>query len=398
MSVALTEIVVGAVAGNIVALTLDAWINYIAGFGAILLTFLAGTEIDPKVVRKHFGASMSIGLMGFFAPYLGCMLFARYRLRLAVAAGADRRHLAVDDLGRGGLCGDDRDRLQPHRDRQDHPRRLLRQRSRHGAGAGPGLRQLQSAGSRCSPSCTVAVARGAAVDRAVASSRMVGNRVSEPEIKFVLLVLFGLGGLANLAKSEAVLPAYLVGMVLAPLFLANRELQNRIRVIAFAFLTPFYFLKAGSLIEAHALIASAGLIALFLGIKMATKFVGILPLTKAFKFDAARGHVHDAADVDGPDLRQHLGAVRPDQPHHRPGAIHDPGDRGDRQRRGADADRADLVPAEFQAARGGCLALGRRLFRHRHARHLVRLERREHLAGEAADLLDDTSPAARRRR
>ncbi|HXP13471.1 MAG TPA: cation:proton antiporter, partial [Stellaceae bacterium] len=80
ISVALVEIVVGAVAGNIIGLPLNAWINFLAGFGAILLTFLAGTEIDPKVVRKHFWASMSIGLMGFFAPYLGCLLFARYGL------------------------------------------------------------------------------------------------------------------------------------------------------------------------------------------------------------------------------------------------------------------------------------------------------------------------------
>jgi Kef-type K+ transport system membrane component KefB len=73
----------------------------------------------------------------------------------------------------------------------------------------------------------------------------LGGRTSEPEIKFIFLVLFALGGLANLGKSEAVLPAYLVGMALAPFFLANRELQLRMRAICFAFLTPFYFLNAG---------------------------------------------------------------------------------------------------------------------------------------------------------
>jgi Kef-type K+ transport system membrane component KefB len=102
-------------------------------------------------------------------------------------------------------------------------------------------------------------------------------------------VLFGLGWLANLGKSEAVLPAYLVGMALAPFFLANRELQLRLRAICFAFLTPFYFLKAGSLIEARALITGAALIGLFIAIKMFTKFVGILPLTRYFKFDKREG-------------------------------------------------------------------------------------------------------------
>ena len=119
--------------------------------------------------------------------------------------------------------------------------------------------------------------------------KRIGKRASEPEIKFFFLVLFGLGGLANLGKSEAVLPAYLVGMALAPFFIGQKQLQHRMRAICFAFLTPFYFLKAGSLIEANTLIAGAGFIAVFLAVKMTTKFVGILPLTRYFKFDKREG-------------------------------------------------------------------------------------------------------------
>ena len=78
ISVALIEIVVGSIAGNIVGLTLTSWVNFLAGFGAILLTFLAGTEIDARVVRKHFGASVSIGVASFLAPYLGVLLYAHY--------------------------------------------------------------------------------------------------------------------------------------------------------------------------------------------------------------------------------------------------------------------------------------------------------------------------------
>jgi Kef-type K+ transport system membrane component KefB len=117
----------------------------------------------------------------------------------------------------------------------------------------------------------------------------LGKRVSEPQTKFVALVLLFLGGLASIAGSEAVLPAYLVGMVLAPTFLRDRELPNRMRIVAFTILTPFYFLKAGSLVQAHAVVAAAGLIALYLAIKMATKFVGILPLTRFFRFEPREG-------------------------------------------------------------------------------------------------------------
>jgi Kef-type K+ transport system membrane component KefB len=119
----------------------------------------------------------------------------------------------------------------------------------------------------------------------------VGQRVSEPEIKFLLLILFALGGFATQVSSEAVLPAYFVGMALAPAFKHKTELAHRMRMIAFAVLTPFYSLKAGSLVDANVLVTSAGVIALFLvlGVKMLTKFVGILPLTRVFKFERREG-------------------------------------------------------------------------------------------------------------
>jgi Kef-type K+ transport system membrane component KefB len=113
----------------------------------------------------------------------------------------------------------------------------------------------------------------------------VGNRISEPQIKFILLVLFLLGGLGNMAKSEAVLPAYLMGMVLAPFFLKERVLAQRMRVIAFTFLTPFYFLKAGSLVKFETVVSAVGLILILLGVKMVTKFIGVWPLAKVFRFE-----------------------------------------------------------------------------------------------------------------
>jgi Kef-type K+ transport system membrane component KefB len=119
--------------------------------------------------------------------------------------------------------------------------------------------------------------------------KRLGTRVSEPETKFVALILLGLGGLATAAGSEAVLPAYLVGMALAPTFLAERELPHRMRIIVFSILTPFYFLKAGSLVEAYAVAQSIVLIAIFLAIKMVTKFIGILPLTVYHEFDKREG-------------------------------------------------------------------------------------------------------------
>jgi Kef-type K+ transport system membrane component KefB len=287
VSIALLEIIVGAVAGNVIDLTLTPWINYLAGFGAILLTFLAGAEIDVNVIRRNFGSTMSIGLMGFFAPYLGVLFFAHYvtgwlwpQAQIAgIALSTTSVAVVYAVMVETGFNNTEIGKI------------ILAACFVNDLGTVLALGVVFANYNIWMISFALAT-----LVVLLALPRVtpwffdwVGKRVSEPQIKFVLLALFLLGGMSNTAKSEAVLPAYLIGIVLAPVFLKDRELMGRVRVIAFTILTPFYFLKAGSLVRADVIVASASLILVYLGIKMLTKFVGILPLTKIFKFEPREG-------------------------------------------------------------------------------------------------------------
>jgi Kef-type K+ transport system membrane component KefB len=287
ISAALFEIVVGALAGNTVGLPLTPWIDYIASFGAIVLTFLAGTDIDPHVVKKNFASSVSIGLMGFFAPYLGCLLLARYGLGWPWPEA----QIAGIALSTTSVAVVYAVMVETGYNRTELGKIILAACFINDIGTVLALGLVFANYNVYLVSFAVATMVVMAVLPRIVPwlFERIGGRASEPEIKFIFLALFVLGGLANLGKSEAVLPAYLIGMALAPFFLKQKELQVRMRAICFAFLTPFYFLKAGSLIEAHALLAGAGLIALFLAMKMITKFAGILPLTRYFKFDRREG-------------------------------------------------------------------------------------------------------------
>ena len=287
ISAALFEIVVGALAGNTVGLPLTPWIDYIASFGAIVLTFLAGTDIDPHVVKRNLASSITIGLMGFFAPYLGCLLLARYGLGWPWPEA----QIAGIALSTTSVAVVYAVMVETGYNRTELGKIILAACFINDIGTVLALGLVFANYNVYLVSFAVAtIIVMAALPRIVPwLFERIGGRASEPEIKFIFLVLFVLGGLANLGKSEAVLPAYLIGMALAPFFLKQKELQLRMRAICFAFLTPFYFLKAGSLIEAHALVAGAGLIALFLAMKMITKFAGILPLTRYFKFDRREG-------------------------------------------------------------------------------------------------------------
>jgi Kef-type K+ transport system membrane component KefB len=287
ISVALVEIVVGAVAGNIGGLPIAPWVNFLAGFGAILLTFLAGAEIDPQVVRKHFWSSFSIGVVGFLAPYVGVLLVARF----AVGWPWPQAQIAGISLSTTSVAVVYAVMVETGFNRTEIGKIILAACFVNDLGTVFALGLVfarYDAWLALFVAATV-VALWLLAKFAPHLLDVLGNRVSEPQTKFVALVLLLLGGLASIAGSEAVLPAYLVGMVLAPTFIRNRELPNRMRIVAFTLLTPFYFIKAGSLVDARAVAGSAVLILLLLAIKMATKFLGILPLTRVFRFDPRDG-------------------------------------------------------------------------------------------------------------
>ena len=90
LSVAIIEILLGAVAGNLGMQTED-WMTYLAGFGGILLTYLAGTEIDTKLMKEKFKQCFLIGSLSFIVPFVGVFLYTYYvsswGLQAALIAG-----------------------------------------------------------------------------------------------------------------------------------------------------------------------------------------------------------------------------------------------------------------------------------------------------------------------
>ena len=288
ISVALVEICVGVVGGNFLGLDPHSeWISFLAGFGAILLTFLAGAEIEPDVLRKYGKEALSIGLIAFFLPFLGTMAYAYYVAHWALQASM--------------ICGI-----------------ALSTTSVavvYAVMVETGFNETEL-GKLILAACFVndlgtVVALGAifanynywlivfAVVTVVVMFitpwfvrwflKIFNNHVSEPGIKLIFVLLFGLGWLATRANSEAVLPAYLLGLVVANIFKENREMVRHLRTATFALLTPFYFLKAGTIVSLPAIYMGFGLIVVLLLVKMATKFIGVYPLTKVFNLTGRTG-------------------------------------------------------------------------------------------------------------
>src|SRR6266498_675008 len=281
ISVAVVAMFVGVIGGNFLGFHSTPWIDFLATFGSGLLTFLAGAVIDPESLRKHLKPSLVIGGVSFLLPFLGAVAFAHYvvgwELHAAQIAGIALSTTSVAVvyavMVESGLSDSDLGKL------------ILAACFVTDLGTVLALGVLFASFNIWMVVFVVVTAlvlwKLPTVTRWVISHW--GSRVSEPEIKFVFLVLFFLGGLATTAKSEAVLPAYLVGLVIAGVFVRDKTLVHRMRSIAFALLTPFYFLKAGLYVSLPAVMAGLGLIVALLAVKMATKLIGVWPTSRAFQ-------------------------------------------------------------------------------------------------------------------
>jgi Kef-type K+ transport system membrane component KefB len=288
LSVALVEILVGAVLGNIPGLREHIQqtdvTTFLAGAGSLMLTFLAGAEIDPVSLRKHWKASLAIGAVSFLLPFLGAFAFCDFVLGWPLH-GAEIGGVALSTTSVAVVYAV---MIETGLNRQDLGKLILAACFVTDLGTVLALGGLFATyGWLLLVFVAVTVLTLLILPKA---TRFVidhfGHRVSEPEVKFLLVVLFGLGGLATAAGSEAVLPAYVAGLVVAGVFMNDRVLVDRIRSIAFAVLTPFFFLHAGLLISAPALVSGAGVIAMLFGVKMVTKLLGVWPTASALKVPA----------------------------------------------------------------------------------------------------------------
>jgi Kef-type K+ transport system membrane component KefB len=287
VSVALIEIVVGVAAGNLrlgeghQILRSTDWTNFLAMLGSGVLTFLAGAEIDPVSLRANLRASLAIGVAAFLLPFAGVWAFAQFVLGWPI----HQAQIAGIALSTTSVAVVYAVMIETRQSETALGKMIL------------AACFINDLGTVLALGLIFAVFNLLLLLFVVVTGvvlwflpkwtqfivlRLGATRVSEPEIKFIFFVLFFLGGLASAAKSEAVLPAYLAGLVVAGVFLRDKTLVHRMRSIAFAVFTPFYFIRAGSFVSLPVLWTALGVIVMLLALKMAAKLVGVLPLSRMF--------------------------------------------------------------------------------------------------------------------
>ncbi len=277
------QLIIGALAGTAALGAHEPWIKFLSGTGAIVLTFLAGAELDPTVFRAKWKEATVVGLVAFFAPFLGCAAVAYYVLHWTPMAS----WLAGVALSTTSVAVVYAVMLELGFNKTDFGKAVLAACFINDLGT------VIALGLIFSP---FTMRTGVFVGSSVVVFAVIpfltpwffkryGNRPSELEAKYLLLLLFSMGALAAWADSEAVLPAYMIGMVLAGTVGKDHVLVRRLRTLTFGMLTPFYFIRAGSFVSVPALLAAPATFLILLVAKVVSKCVGVYPTTRAFRYE-----------------------------------------------------------------------------------------------------------------
>jgi glutathione-regulated potassium-efflux system ancillary protein KefC len=295
ISTALSEIVVGTVAQLIIGAFVvhgelgakTNWITFLAGTGAIVLTFLAGAELDPQIFRMKWKEATVVGLVGFFGPFLGCTSIAHFVLHWTVRSS----WLAGVALSTTSVAVVYAVMLELGFNVTDFGKAVLAACFINDLGT------VIALGLIFSPftiKTLIFVGLSVFVFAILPFLtprffKLYGGRVSELEAKYLLFLLFAMGGLAVWSGSEAVLPAYIIGMVLAGTVGKDHVLIRRLRTLTFGLLTPFYFIRAGSFVSVPALVAAPLIFATLFFAKMISKVIPLFPTVKTFKYQREEG-------------------------------------------------------------------------------------------------------------
>jgi glutathione-regulated potassium-efflux system ancillary protein KefC len=295
VSTALSEIVVGTVAQLVIGVFLAAgglaantqWITFLAGTGAIVLTFLAGAELDPVIFKTKWRESLVIGLAGFFGPFLGCAAVAHYVLHWPAMPS----WLCGVALSTTSVAVVYAVMLELGFNVTEYGKAILAACFINDLGTVIALGMIFSPFTiRTLIFVGVSIVAFATLPFLTPwFFNKYGGRVSELEAKYILFFLFAMGGLAVWAGSEAVLPAYMIGMVLAGTVGKDHSLIRRLRTLTFALLTPFYFIRAGSFVSVPALVAAPATLLVLFGAKSLFKAVAVYPAVRVHKYDGKSG-------------------------------------------------------------------------------------------------------------
>jgi Kef-type K+ transport system membrane component KefB len=236
LSVAILELAGGVIAGNALGLQSQPWLDFVAAFASIVLTFLAGAEVDVDQLRREWRPSVAIGLVSFAGPFVAATAAAHWLLGWSGPASA----IAGIALSTTSLAVVYAVLVESGLNRSRLGKLLMSATFVTDLATAAALSTIFiRPNGRFLLFLAVSVGLILMLPRiAPPFFRRYGDRVIEPEIKLLFAAFFVLMYLGGISGGHAVLPAFVLGLAMARHSQRHPREQERLRVVAFAFLTP----------------------------------------------------------------------------------------------------------------------------------------------------------------
>ena len=286
LSVSIIEILFGVIAGNLGIIHSETWMLFIASFGGILLTFLSGTEIDVNLMRKKLKETVLIGFLSFLIPFILIFSVVHFLIGWNLVASL----LAGTALSETSIAVVYSTLLQQDLFKYDIGKILMGTTFVTNICTAIALSILFT-----KPNLYIFVFYVVSIlllifafkysYKFLVNSKILKDKILEIEIKYIFLLLFILMFFAAWGGGQAILPVFILGMLLSNTLNENsngQKAKERIKTVAFAVITPVFFIIGGMKVSIPLIIGGLGIFILIFAFRQLAKFVGVYFVTKRY--------------------------------------------------------------------------------------------------------------------
>lgn len=285
ISVTIVEIILGIIAGNIGLIQSETWMLYIASFGGILLTFLSGLEIDTNIMKKRFKEIVLIGILSFITPFVAIFILTYFLIGWSFLASL----LSATALSETSIAIVYSTLVKKNLFKYDVGKMLM------------GATFITNLCTAIALSIffikpniytlifyiisIITLFLAFKYSNIIFNSSILKNKLDEVEIKYIFFLLLILIFFATLGQGQAILPAFILGVLLSKYFkngLSNEEAKKRMKTVAFSVITPIFFIVGGMRVSLLLIRSGILIFILIFVFRQIAKYLGVYFINKKY--------------------------------------------------------------------------------------------------------------------
>ncbi len=278
ISSSIIEVALGIVLANALSLKIEGWLDFLGTFGGLTLTFLAGVEVESRLLRSKAKVSSVIGTLAFLVPLIGELVFLTlftdwsWSAKLAASLALTTTSIAVvyAVLTEYGIM------------RTQFAKTIVAATFVNDILTIVGISLIEPRFNMVTVAFLPTLALLALVIPRL-TNRLIaryGEKVVEVELRFIFAMLLLVSFFADEAGMHAVFGAFMLGLISANTLQRHDRTLAKMRTVTFTILSPAFFIRAGMLISVNAITQNILMVLMLLLVKMLSKFAGCYMLCR----------------------------------------------------------------------------------------------------------------------